>query len=450
MRQQILRGLALALVCAVPLVACGPEIRSDGDDGGSGPGDGGLPQCGEQCANYCPAGTSTMLSGVVTAPNGIDPVPGAVVYVPLTIEEFPVQVTCEICGDILSNAIIATTTAPDGSFTLGPLPTSMNPPPGGTITVISQKGRFRRVAEVSIGTWCAANTGQDADFRLPSKNEGRNTIPNIAVATGDYDKMECVLLKLGIENGAFDLYGGVGQATESGLVGFNTLLENPTMLKSYNIVFINCAANTFEDLLTANAQVRTNVEDYVNSGGRLYVTDWSYDYIEQVPGWSARIDFGPGASSGSPEEPNAGAIGEGEISTEALVQDPVMISWLNAVEARTGDSIIDAMNRVHIQHFLVQWVMQLMVAPMDTSKVWLTGQVSGDGLSGDLPLTTTFDVNSCGRVLYSSYHTLGRDDINPFFPPETFPIYCASGALSPQERVLEYLILHVADCIVVE
>jgi hypothetical protein len=103
---------------------------------------------------------------------------------------------------------------------------------------------------------------------------------------------------------------------------------------------------------------------------------------------------------------------------------------------------------VHIEHFLSGWVMQYMVPMMENVKVWLTGQVTGDGLSGDLPLTTTFDYNACGRVLYSSYHTVGRDVLGGL--GSQFPNYCSSGPLSPQERVLEYLIMHVADCINVE
>jgi hypothetical protein len=80
--------------------------------------------------------------------------------------------------------------------------------------------------------------------------------------------------------------------------------------------------------------------------------------------------------------------------------------------------------------------------------VWLEGDVTGTGLSGNLPLTTTFDYNQCGRVLYSSYHTRGRDGFGGF---GAFPDYCPQGEeLSPQERVLEYLILHIADCIVIE
>jgi hypothetical protein len=51
-------------------------------------------------------------------------------------------------------------------------------------------------------------------------------------------------------------------------------------------------------------------------------------------------------------------------------------------------------------------------------------------------------------VLYSSYHTAGRDGLG--LGGDTFPNYCASGGLTPQERVLEYLIFHIADCIEID
>jgi hypothetical protein len=447
---QAVLSRTLVLLAAVALAgACSPSNRED-DDPGGGTTDGGPnfpPGCGAACVDHCPAGTTgTYISGVVTAPNGVDPVPKAVVYVPLALEEFPGSVACEVCGDILSRAIISTTTAADGSFTLGPIPTPKDAPPGQTFTIVSQKGRFRRVETVPVQQPCAPNTLPESYFKLPGRTDGQNTIPKIAVATGDYDEMECVLLKLGIENGAFDLYNGDSSPLAGGTAPkFDTLLKNPAKMKEYNIIFINCAGNTFESLL-ADSTIRTNINDYVNSGGRLYVTDWSYDYIEQIEPWAGIIDFGPGQSGATPEPMNEAAIGDDGITTEALVHDTDMVSWLNAVEARTGDmNIISPTNTVHIEHFLSAWVMQFAAPTSDVTKVWLTGQVSGDGLNAVLPLTTTHDVNSCGRWLYSSYHTLGKEAL----PGQGFPDYCSSDPLSPQERVLLYLIMAVADCIAV-
>jgi hypothetical protein len=217
-------------------------------------------------------------------------------------------------------------------------------------------------------------------------------------------------------------------------------------MKQYIIIFINCSGNQFEDLL-AQSDVRSNIENYVTSGGRLYVTDWSYDYIEQIESFSGMIDFGPTPSDSLPEAKDAAAIGDGDITTEALIHDNEMAEWLRAVEAVTGEEIISDEGRVHIEHFLISWVMQLSVMMSEDVTLWLSGQVSGGGTSAVLPLTTTFDYNDCGRVLYSSYHTLGRDFLGL---DSAFPSYCSTETLSPQERVLMYLIMHVADCIDVE
>lgn len=449
-----MRLFTTLLLCSM-LAACGPSTTTgDDDDDGGGFADagGGPPGCqGADCYNACPGATMTTISGVVTAPNGIDPVPGAVVYVPKgAVSEFPPEVRCEVCDQLLDTAIVSTTTAPDGTFTLGPIPTAADEQPGAVKQVVSQMGRFRKVAQITIDTPCAANNPDEANFRLPGANNGLDTIPNIAVATGDYDVMECVLLKIGLQQGSFDLYNGLTLPDGTTTVGnFNTLLQDLDRMKTYNIIFINCAGNTYESLLS-NATVRGNIENYVLSGGRLYVTDWSYDYVEQIPSWAGNIDFGPGASGATPEGMNEAAIGDDGITTEATVLQQPLAEWLNAVEARTGDEIISASNQVHIDHFLAGWVMQFMVPLIDGVTVWLEGQVSGTGLSGVQPLTTTFDYMQCGRVLYSSYHTAGRELADPFGGGGAFPDYCESGPLSPQERVLEYLIFHIADCIVVE
>jgi hypothetical protein len=441
----LLTSLALLL-----LAACDPDARGGDDDAPPSAIDAAVapdapvdPPCGEACANHCPGTTATYLTGVVLAPNGVDPVPGASVYVPLALQSFPPGIACELCGDIIANAAVVTHTAADGSFRLGPIPTAMVPVPGDTVDVVAQKGRFRRLAKVAIQSWCGDNAATDGTLTLPGRQEDAiNTIPKIAVVSGMYDDMECVLTKLGIDADAIDMYAGEPlEVVPSG----NDFLRDPAALARYNIVFINCG-NAYELELFLDDQVRTNLANYVAAGGRLYVTDQSYTFVEEVPAWAGVIDFGPGASGGAPETMNAAEIGDDGITTEAQVHDATMAAWLRAVEARTGESLIDhAHDTVHIGGFVGGWAMQLAVAALDDAKVWISGTVSGVGLGGDLPLTTTFDIDQCGRVLYSSYHTLGR----PILPPD-FPDYCTSGALSPQERLLEYLVLHAADCIVVQ
>lgn len=436
------RALALVVLSvSVSVSACGPSATGD-QDGDDGQGPEALPCADGRCENHCPDGTRTTISGRVLAPNGVDPIPFAQVYLPAEVAPLPEGASCELCSELAGNALIQVTTDVDGSFELGPVPTAEAQAPGVEVDLVVQKGRFRKVGKLAIDAPCADNPAPEAVTRLPARSDGLDTIPKIAVATGAYDVMECVLLDLGLEQGSFDLYngiaGGLSPATPNTLGDLDVLLRDGARMKQYNVIFINCSANEFETELQDEA-VRRNLEDYVAAGGRLYVTDWSYDYVEQIPEWSPVIDFAPGASGGDPEPLNDAAVGTGGIELQGKVQDGGLASWLHAVERVTGEEIISDADTVHLEHFLFSWVQQREVPAAETSKVWLDASVDG----AVRPLTTTFDYLSCGRVLYSSYHTLGRDA----FASPTFPLYCSAEAASPQERVLLFLILHVADCI---
>jgi hypothetical protein len=463
------RSLLLSLLLVV--AACGPSVTpGDGDgDGGSNRPDGGPGQ------NGCTSG-STSISGVVTVPNGIDPVPGALVYIPRgTLEEFPEEVACEACQQISGAASVLAITASDGSFTLDRIPTPPGADSGDPVVVVVQKGRFRKVVEIPVAVWCGENEPAASNFRLPSKSDpgGYDRVPKIAVAAGDYDLMECVLLKLGLDRTAVEIFDGMNYGDWNGVPKLDTLLTDLAKMKTYNIIFVDCAHNTYEHLLQTDATVKANIEAYVAAGGRLYVTDWSYDYIEQITNFAPVIDFQPETSSGDPEALDGAALGDPHTDADpatAEVLDVGMREWLQAVEAASGDSILSG-NNIQIEHMLGEWVMQKSVSTADNpgignATVWLRGDMTGtkygfdewglpypiETYEGVMPLTTTFDYQTCGRVLYSSYHTRGREffgsTVDPPVDTTAFPAVCdANEGLSAQERVLEYLILHVADCI---
>jgi len=391
---------------------------------------GGIP------APTCPGQEST-LTGTVLAPNGTDPVPGATVFIPAAVPElFPPEVKCEVCGQLGgANNLWVTTTGADGKFTLS----SVCPK---TWPVVFQNGRFRRLINVDVPPSTALSLPPD-QTRLPKRDkefENADAIPRIAVATGDFDKMECVLRKMGLPEGTFDLYEAAltRKSPPSPLVkgSFDALVNDLAKMKSYNIIFINCTANTFENEL-AKLLVRKNLNDYVQAGGRLYVTDWSYDWLEQVEGFSPFIDFEPGASGSAPEPINSAALGADGLQIQATIKDPQLAAWLaNFPGAVTG-------SQSPIQHFLIDWVM--MYALSKDVKLWVEGNVkSEDGkIAGLKPLTVTFNFKSCGKVLYTSYHTEGRETE---LLPTAFPQYC-NTTFSPQDRILEYLIFDIASCI---
>ena len=256
---------ALTLGCADDSFVAGPI--SDGDnpwvDGGNTPIDiGGGPQ-----RPVCPGQEST-ITGTVLAPNGVDPVPGATVFVPSKVPEmFAPEVKCEACGSLGTGYNFWTTTSQsNGTFTLsGVCP--------GPRSLVLQNGRFRRFLQINVpakGTLALT----DSQSRLPKRNKEfvpLDSIPRIAVVTGDYDKMECVLRKMGVE--VFDLFEGAKSlVSPNKLRPFSELFNTLPAMKSYNIIFVNCTDNTFEAQLK-NKTVRDNILAYVRAGGRLFVTD---------------------------------------------------------------------------------------------------------------------------------------------------------------------------------
>src|SRR6185437_5138361 len=62
-----------------------------------------------------------------------------------------------------------------------------------------------------------------------------------------------------------------------------TLLTNESMLEQYNLVFLSCAPGKFKALSAADQMtVAANLQTWTQKGGRLFVTDNSYDYIAQA------------------------------------------------------------------------------------------------------------------------------------------------------------------------
>ncbi len=439
----------------------GSTGRSNGSNGGStngsttgnGGGCSGL-ECNQVSCNASDnnnLGTTTV-RGRVTAPNGLDPVYDAAVYVPLMIPEFPATVQCEVCNEPLGGTPITTiSTDVNGNFVLPNVPVAQQVP------IVIQKGRFRRIIPLNI-TKCTDNPLTPDQARLP-KNKSEGDLPKMAVAVGDYDQIECVLRSIGIDDSEFTAPGGGGavELYQNGEGGggfgfggssaseFEGLLTDATKLSTYNLVFINCTGNTFDQLQNPTA-VTQNLYNYVNTGGRLYVTDWSYDYMEQVSQFSPYIFYDGGGSMTAPQPVHQAADANDTSDFSATVADSTLASWLDATKVITAATLT-------IQDLLGGWVlMDSTSADQSTypSQTWIHGTTNG----ADRPLTVTFDYNMCGKVLYSSYHTRepgGADPLGGFGGGggSDFPSYCQSTAstMIAQEKVLEYLILQISACV---
>src|SRR5438309_234730 len=155
------------------------------------------PASAQTCTNLClqqttcSGGGTTSISGTVSAPNGTDPLPNVLVYVPnAQITAFTPGVSCTDAGQPVSGSpLVGTVTATDGTFTL------TNMPVGSNIPLVIQAGRWRRKVTIPTVSSCS-NTALPATLtHLPTAhNEG--DIPHIAVVTGASDAVECALRKI--------------------------------------------------------------------------------------------------------------------------------------------------------------------------------------------------------------------------------------------------------------
>ena len=111
----------------------------------------------------------------------------------------------------------------------------------------------------------------------------------VVVISGDYDEFDKVLPAVGIP--AYDTVNG---QTGDELLEFLSDLEN---FGEYEKVFLD-GGHIEEDVFydtdgngdaAAIAQVQANLLTYVQQGGQVYATDWSYDVVETL--WPDRVEF---------------------------------------------------------------------------------------------------------------------------------------------------------------
>jgi hypothetical protein len=200
---------------------------------------------------------------------------------------------------------------------------------------------------------------------------------------------------------------------------FDTWVADAANLADYRTIFINCG-NGYEWTFFDDTDAVANLRSWVEGGGRLYATDLSYDFIEQL--FPEYIDFyGDDEADGlgtTPEEQGAAEWGDHTEEVSCTILDADLLAWLQ------GLGLLSGTDQAVIHGWLSAWAGVDAVA--NGVKVWVEGPAPIDGSTDVRPVTMTFSVGD-GTVFFSSYHTeeeFGTD------------IY-------PQERILQYMILEV-------
>ena len=227
-------ALASLAVATAVSSGCGSSNNGNGDDGGFSNGnadssqtfgnpnvsaDGGvvvnnLPRCivkTNQCVAQCPNGTRTSVSGTVYDPAGKNPLYGIVVYIPsVPPGPLPAGAGCYSCSSLYQSGmpIAYAVTDASGKFTLSGVPD------GGNIPLVVQVGKWRMQYTLPSVSKCTDNLATMATggavLRLP-RNHAEGDIPNIAIATGGADSLECLLRRIGVDAAEYGPGAGRGR-----------------------------------------------------------------------------------------------------------------------------------------------------------------------------------------------------------------------------------------------
>jgi hypothetical protein len=411
----------------------------------------------------CPGNATTSLSGTVYAPNGVDPLPNVLVYVPnAPVLPFAPGVACETCSAGVSGSpLVSAITDTAGNFTL------QNMPVGASIPLVMQTGRWRRQVNVANVAACTNTAAPATLTRLP-KNKTEGDIPHMAFVTGSVDVLECLLRKVGVDDAEFtqpsgtgriNLFVGDGAVKVTGpgggtffLGGANagagtpsetTLVNTPATLAKYDMILFPCKGAEHD----RTAAEQTNLINYANSGGRVFATHFSYVWLFNDAPFSGTALWkvnqcdpfttpSCAVQQGYPPD-QTGFINTGFPKGLALAQ------WLQNIGAST--------NLGQIPITTLRWDTSApgVVAP---SQEWM--QITDTNI-GDVLMHYTFNTpvgatpaNQCGRVLFDDFHVENHGFINQNSAfGLTFPAECDSSPMSPQEKLLEFMIFDLGSCV---
>lgn len=411
------RGLFAVAATAFLLAACGSNRSAKFDEtdpnGTGGPGQGNGDNFGGKPPKTDPTPIGE-LSGTVYAPEGTVPISNALVYLSKTAPDpIPNKVFCDKCIQ-LPEGYPYTYSKPDGTFKLPVFD-------AGPQLLVVQKGQFRRVRKIDVAAGNANVPKAMTTFPGASDPQNGDDIPRIAVTHGGFDKIELSLKKLGLTQ--FDRFGKDPFLDPPGLppsIGNPTdLVNNAARLSDYHIVLLPCSLGGINCGGPSNQQ-RDNLREYVKAGGKVYVTDYSYEYVKQT--WPGFITW---KSKNGGDMTNNSPIGDGcqdsSHTRKGIADDKGLGDWLSAI-GETNYELKDS------------WTIISGTSPQQgtdpdgkaatiTPKVWMTSQ--GMGAS-----TVSFE-SQCGRVLFSTYHAEGGEN----------------QALLAQEKALLYILLEVGVCV---
>jgi hypothetical protein len=436
--------LAFALGVAT-VIACGSarEREFPGDSPDAAPPAANGPtfaEAGAQCTGLrctmptCEGGTKTVIVGDLYDPAGKVKLYGGIAYVPnAAVEKLPTGVTCERCGAVSGDPLATALTDANGHFRIEGVPA------GKDIPVVLQIGKWRRRIVVKNVEACATTTIPDGDAHLP-RNQTEGDIPQVAVVTGGFDELGCLLSRIGVDGteytgpadtGRIHIYRGVG----GGNTMINTaplaqdLWNDAATLAKYDMVLLACEGWEYDEDDGSNgnktAASKQIMHDYAASGGRIFATHYHYTWFKQSPD----ADFRDVATWNEPSS----AYGHKTLKVDtSFPKGEAFAKWLVQAGASATPGTVDVDNPGS------------NVASVNpaTAQRWLYTEAPANVayMSVNVPVGAPA-AEQCGRAVFSDVHVSGEQG------GRNIPGNCGAAKLTPQELALEFLLFDLASCV---
>jgi len=404
-------------------------------------------------------------------PAGLNAIYNVMVYVPNTaLSPITHGATCDQCGTPSGSPITAALTGTDGSFTL------TNAPSGSNIPLVMQIGKWRREVKIPTVTACQDNIVTDTNLtRLPRNQSdgdaGTVSLPRIALTAGQADRLQCLLRRMGVDAAEFTSPGGAGsvsmykESSDPGkCIGFDgtgttypdatgNLWDSQAHLNQYDMVVLNCGGNqnavdpTSNNTYISHPGAVDRMKAYVNAGGRVFAEHFHWGWIRSFTGYPST--YGEVATWST----NTGTLGSTARDTlidESFPKGIAFADWLMKVGASTTSGHLTISSKVkstaidQINPPSQRWIYE----PTSTSAPTGSAQHT-HYFSLNTPIGATA-ANQCGRFVYTGLHvtdTASDPGDNTTGTYTTFPSCCAAGALTAQEKALEFMIFDLSSCV---
>jgi hypothetical protein len=311
-------------------------------------------------------------------------------------------------------------------------------------------GKWRREVTIPQVTACVDNPLDGELTRLP-RSQAEGHLPKIALSTGGLDALECLLRKIGIADSEFtnpdsagrvNLFAGRGGASEY-LPTFDHgalfplseigLWGSERDLSAYDVVLLSCEGGEYN--FAKPEESRQAMLEYANAGGRIFFSHWHKFWLEHGPA------------------PFPDLMTFNDVEDDLDITLPIdtsfpkgaaLANWLVAVggssTAGTVD-LVDAQNTGGVENPLYsqRWIYDpLDMATMSPSVKYVTANTPLGAAEGEY----------CGRIVYSDIH-VATDDPNGDQSATglPFPSGCRSTGLTPQEKVLIFMLFDLSACV---